>query len=54
MENKKLKNPILNELDDDALDTVSGGSEYDLTGMFGYEQTEEAEKWDHNPNPYDK
>lgn len=29
MENKKLKNPMLNELDDDALDHVSGGTEDD-------------------------
>lgn len=25
MENKELKNPMLNELDDDALEPVSGG-----------------------------
>lgn len=47
-----MKNPILNELDEDALDTVSGGSEYDLTGMFGYEQTEEAEKRDQDPDAF--
>ena len=29
MKNKELKNPMLNELDDDALDHVSGGTEDD-------------------------
>lgn len=29
MKNKEMKNPILNELDDDALDHVSGGTEDD-------------------------
>ena len=27
MQNKELKNPILNELDEDALDHVTGGTE---------------------------
>lgn len=29
MENKKLKNPMLNELEEDALDHVTGGTEDD-------------------------
>ena len=37
MKNKELKNPMLNELDDDALDHVSGGTDDDgWYNGFGY------------------
>ena len=50
MENKELKKPIPVELDDDALDTVSGGtelfapSEQHIKLQFLSEYIEEAEK----------
>ncbi len=55
MENKELKNL---ELNDDQLEQasggelVSGGAEYALTGMYGYEQIEEAEKRDQDPDAF--
>lgn len=36
MENKKLKNPILNELEEDALSNVSGGNSEDIYATCPY------------------
>jgi len=49
MENKELKKPIPVELDDDALDTVSGGTELfapseQIIEPCPYNNIEEAEK----------
>ena len=34
MENNELKNPVLNELEDDVLDNVSGGADKCVTCLY--------------------